>query len=163
MSTVNSNISLTLATTTQIAQSQSDVMKKLGDKVIKIESNELIAIELSDAFCKALDALVSSGFATSYTDALVRSVYLVSEQLALRLPVSEIFLNGKATTPAPKLSRRQKELLPLLNLGLVNREVADRLNLTEHTVKVHLWRFFKKMKVSNRTQLLYLSRLHGWI
>jgi DNA-binding NarL/FixJ family response regulator len=138
-------------------------MKKLGDKAIRIEGSEFIAIELNDAVCKALDALVFSGFAASYTDALVRSVNLVSEQLAYRLPVTEAFLNGKASASLPKLSRRQKELLPLLNLGLSNREVAGHLNLSEDTVKVHLWRFFKKMNVSNRTQLLYFARLHGWI
>jgi DNA-binding NarL/FixJ family response regulator len=138
-------------------------MKKLGDEAIKTEGKEFIAIELNETLCKALDALISSGFAASYSNALVRSVNLVSEQLAHRLPVSEGFSHYKASSPLPKLSRRQKELLPLLNLGLSNREVADRLNLSEHTVKVHLWRLFKKMNVSNRTQLLYLARLHGWI
>ncbi len=138
-------------------------MKNLGDKAVKTDDNEFIAIELNETLCKALDALVFSGFAASYTDALVRSVNLVSERLAYRLPVTETFLNGKVSASPPKLSRRQKELLPLLNLGLSNREVADHLNLSEHTLKVHLWRFFKKMNVSNRMQLLYLARLHGWI
>lgn len=138
-------------------------MKRFGDKAIKTDGNEFIAIELNDAVCKALDALVFAGFAASYSEAFSRSVHLVSEQLAHRLPVFEKFLNDRASAPPPKLSRRQKELLPLLNLGLSNREVANRLNLSEHTVKVHLWRFFKKMNVSNRTQLLYLARLHGWI
>lgn len=139
-------------------------MKTLGDKAVKSNDNEFIAIELSETLCKALEALVLAGFAVSYTDALVRSANLVSERLVHRLPVADGLVNGMASAlPLPKLSRRQKELLPLLNLGLSNREVADHLNLSEHTVKVHLWRFFKKMNVSNRTQLLYLARLHGWI
>jgi DNA-binding NarL/FixJ family response regulator len=138
-------------------------MKSLHGKVVKTDENEFIAIELNETVCIALDALVSAGFATSYGDALLRSVNLVSEQLANRLPVSERPLKGIVSMQSLKLSRRQKELLPLINLGLSNRKVADHLNLSEHTVKVHLWRFFKKMNVSNRTQLLYLARLYGWI
>ena len=62
-----------------------------------------------------------------------------------------------------KLSKRQKELIPLINMGKSNREIADILNLSEHTVKVHMWRFFKKLKVNNRTRLLYIARMNGWL
>ena len=49
-------------------------------------------------------------------------------------------------------SARDSELLVLLRQGYTNREIADRLYLSENTVKTHLRRLFHKLGVSNRTQ-----------
>jgi len=51
-----------------------------------------------------------------------------------------------------QLSGRDSELLVLLREGCTNREIADRLYLSENTVKTHLRRLFTKLGVSNRTQ-----------
>jgi DNA-binding NarL/FixJ family response regulator len=50
------------------------------------------------------------------------------------------------------LSARDSELLVLLRQGYTNREIAERLYLSENTVKTHLRRLFTKLGVSNRTQ-----------
>ena len=44
-----------------------------------------------------------------------------------------------------KLSKRQKQLIVMLDRGLSNREIADELGISEHTVKVHLWRLFRRL------------------
>jgi DNA-binding NarL/FixJ family response regulator len=41
-----------------------------------------------------------------------------------------------------KLSKRQKQLILMLDRGLSNRDIAAELTISEHTVKVHLWRLF---------------------
>jgi DNA-binding NarL/FixJ family response regulator len=51
-----------------------------------------------------------------------------------------------------RLSGRDSELLVLLRQGCTNREIAERLYLSENTVKTHLRRLFTKLGVSNRTQ-----------
>ncbi len=51
-----------------------------------------------------------------------------------------------------ELSGRDSELLVLLRQGCTNREIAERLYLSENTVKTHLRRLFSKLGVSNRTQ-----------
>jgi DNA-binding NarL/FixJ family response regulator len=51
-----------------------------------------------------------------------------------------------------QLSARDSELLVLLRQGCTNREIAQRLYLSENTVKTHLRRLFAKLGVSNRTQ-----------
>lgn len=61
----------------------------------------------------------------------------------------------------PKLSKRQKQLLVMLDQGLSNREIAERLEISEHTVKVHLWRLFRRLGVKSRTQVLHHARKHG--
>ena len=60
-----------------------------------------------------------------------------------------------------KLSKRQKQLIVMLDRGLSNRDIAAELNISEHTVKVHLWRLFRRLGVKSRTQTLHFARTHG--
>ena len=60
-----------------------------------------------------------------------------------------------------KLSKRQKQLIVMLDRGLSNRDIAAELDISEHTVKVHLWRLFRRLGVKSRTQTLHYARSHG--
>ena len=60
-----------------------------------------------------------------------------------------------------KLSKRQKQLIVMLDRGLSNRNIAAELSISEHTVKVHLWRLFRRLGVKSRTQTLHFARTHG--
>lgn len=74
--------------------------------------------------------------------------------------------DGKFEELAPtdnKLSKRQKQLIVMLDRGLSNREIADELGISEHTVKVHLWRLFRRLGVKSRTQTIHYARTHGLI
>jgi DNA-binding NarL/FixJ family response regulator len=67
-------------------------------------------------------------------------------------------------TPADsKLSKRQKQLIVMLDRGLSNREIAEELGISEHTVKVHLWRLFRRLGVKSRTQTIHFARIHGML
>ena len=55
------------------------------------------------------------------------------------------------------LSKRELEVVHLLAQGLSNREIAERLKLSQHTVKNHLFRIFEKLGVSSRIELLYMT------
>lgn len=60
-----------------------------------------------------------------------------------------------------KLSKRQKQLLHLLDKGMSNRDIAESLQISEHTVKVHLWRLFRRLNVKSRSQASHLARTQG--
>lgn len=62
-----------------------------------------------------------------------------------------------------RLSKRQVQLLAALEQGLSNRDIAERLGISEHTVKVHLWRLFRRLGVKSRTQAIYTARTNGLI
>ncbi|WP_298926229.1 LuxR C-terminal-related transcriptional regulator [uncultured Ramlibacter sp.] len=62
-----------------------------------------------------------------------------------------------------KLSKRQKQLIVMLDRGLSNREIAEELGISEHTVKVHLWRLFRRLGVKSRTQTIHYARTHGML
>jgi DNA-binding NarL/FixJ family response regulator len=66
-----------------------------------------------------------------------------------------------APTIPEKLSKRQKQLLVMLNRGLSNRDIAEELQISEHTVKVHLWRLFRRLNVKSRSQASHLARTAG--
>jgi len=62
-------------------------------------------------------------------------------------------------TRVETLTERQNEILHLVANGLLNKEIAERLKLTEGTVKQHIHRIYQKMSVNNRAEAvrLYLN------
>jgi DNA-binding NarL/FixJ family response regulator len=95
--------------------------------------------------------LEKSSGATHLTQALRALVHPDSELQDSKLHTQE------------KLSRRQRELLGLLDRGLSNRELAEHLQISEHTIKVHLWRLFRRLEVKNRSQAVHWARTRGLI
>lgn len=50
------------------------------------------------------------------------------------------------------LTRRELEVLKLLSVGLYNKEIGKKLDISERTVKNHISSIFKKIEVTDRTQ-----------
>jgi DNA-binding NarL/FixJ family response regulator len=55
------------------------------------------------------------------------------------------------------LSKREMEVVRSLSEGLTNREIAERLGLSQHTIKNYLFRVFDKLGVSSRVELLFMT------
>ena len=51
-----------------------------------------------------------------------------------------------------RLSKRETEILEHLTKGLANKEIADRLDISVETVRVHLRRVYEKLHVHSRTE-----------
>ena len=61
----------------------------------------------------------------------------------------------------PQLTKREKEILINLAAGYSNQQIAQALNISQHTVKTHAYNMYKKIKVSNRMQAaLWYSKHH---
>ena len=83
--------------------------------------------------------------------------------VALGMPVSL-----EASTPpdfddsinAP-LDAREREILSMVALGLLNREIGERLGLTEGTVKWYLQRIFDKLGIRRRSQAVHRAKQCG--
>lgn len=58
------------------------------------------------------------------------------------------------------LSKRELEVVRYLAQGLTNREIAEKLGLSQHTVKNYLFRIFDKLGVSSRVELLHMTLSH---
>src|SRR5215469_17074341 len=59
------------------------------------------------------------------------------------------------------LSKRELEVVRSLTEGLTNREIAERLGLSQHTIKNYLFRVFDKLGVSSRLELLTMTLNHS--
>jgi RNA polymerase sigma factor (sigma-70 family) len=56
-----------------------------------------------------------------------------------------------------ELTDREKTILELVAQGLTNREIADRLSLSEKTVKHHMTNVLQKLQVRNRVEAVLLA------
>ena len=52
------------------------------------------------------------------------------------------------------LSPREKEILQLLAKGLLYKEIAEQLNITTGTVRIHIHKIYEKLHVQNRTEAI---------
>lgn len=76
---------------------------------------------------------------------------------ALAQPVFpvDLHLNGAS------LSARETDVVRCVAEGLTNRQIAERLKLTEHTVKNYLFRIFDKLGVSSRVEVVLYAVRNG--
>lgn len=56
---------------------------------------------------------------------------------------------------------REEQVVALVAEGLSNREIAQELGLSEHTVKQYLFRIFDKLGISTRAELVLYAVNHG--
>jgi DNA-binding NarL/FixJ family response regulator len=59
------------------------------------------------------------------------------------------------------LSPRERQVIEFVGAGMTNREIANALELSPHTVKNYLCKIFDKVGASSRTELLYLTMSHA--
>jgi DNA-binding NarL/FixJ family response regulator len=74
-------------------------------------------------------------------------------------PAATDMMSGTRQQAVVKLTRREKSVIALLKRGAPNKIIAYELKLNESTVKVHIRNIMRKMKVSNRTEVV--SRFLG--
>ena len=67
----------------------------------------------------------------------------------------------KPARPSGGLTERQVEVLRLIDSGLSNKEIANALDLSDKTVKVHVTAIFKALGVVNRMQAANAARKGG--
>jgi two-component system, NarL family, nitrate/nitrite response regulator NarL len=74
-------------------------------------------------------------------------------------------LSGPATMSGDPygLTHRQREIIRGVVEGLNNREIAERLGISEHTAKHHLTQVFNKTGVSSRVELALLATQNGLV
>jgi len=77
-----------------------------------------------------------------------RELHYVLEALS-RPTFAKLHADGRSL-----LSERETDVVRCLAEGLANREIAQRLKLTEHTVKNYLFRIFDKLGVSSRVEVV---------
>jgi NarL family two-component system response regulator LiaR len=79
------------------------------------------------------------------------------------LPASHSFTLNEVKLRELGITRRELEILELIAGGLSNREIAEKLFVSENTVKTHSSRLFDKLSAKRRTQAVQLGKELGLI
>jgi two-component system response regulator DesR len=103
----------------------------------------------------AARAAGASGFVSKDWDAreVARAVRTVGLGMTVFTPAAE--------QPAPLLTEREREVLDLIAAGSTNREIAQRLFLSPHTVKEHTSALYRKLSARNRAEAVQKAQRMG--
>ncbi|HXE56865.1 MAG TPA: response regulator transcription factor [Gemmatimonadales bacterium] len=102
---------------------------------------------------------------------LVAAVEAAAAGLVVLHPVAADGVTAARGAPAHRipeidehpLTPRELEVLEMLAEGLANRTIAERLGVSDHTVKFHLASIFAKLGVRTRTEAVTQGIRRGWI
>ena len=79
------------------------------------------------------------------------------------VPATQAFTLNQERLKHLGITRRELEILELIAQGLSNREIADKLFVSENTVKTHSSRLFDKLSARRRTQAVQIGKEMGLI
>lgn len=72
-------------------------------------------------------------------------------------------MSAKTRNRTEGLTKREKEILPLLSNGLRYKEIAEKLFISQETVRTHVRNLYRKLMVNSRTEAInkaYGKRSH---
>lgn len=109
-----------------------------------------VSLSHAHAYSQIKDQLFNMNLIGNLTQQLTNVLDMASRQTRQDGPSEAVKQSGGV----PPLSSRELEVLRLIASGLANREIAQRLFLTESTVELHASRIRKKLKLKSRTALV---------
>jgi DNA-binding NarL/FixJ family response regulator len=117
----------------------------------------------------------ASGFLAKDTDPdeILRAIRVVADGEALLSPnVTRRLIDEFTRRPEPRtprneqlewLTRREREVMALVALGLTNAEIADELVISSATAKTHVSRAMRKLRANDRAQLVVFAYSSGLV
>jgi DNA-binding CsgD family transcriptional regulator len=125
--------------------------------VLKLTEYRFLVVEYSVEIYVALVAALFAGLGIWLGLTLTRKKpeIVVKE---IQVPVTDPFVLDEARVSQFGITARELEILGLIATGLSNREIADRLFVSENTVKTHSSRLFDKLGAKRRTQAVQIGK-----
>ncbi len=141
----------------------AEATRKLADRaavlVLTVSENDEDLITAIHA--GAAGYLLKNATPTALVDAVTN---VANGGGALSPEITPKILEAARTAPAPEgpaLSAREREIVTMLSQGLSNRQIAERLGISTHTVKTYIDRVFEKYGVRTRAAVAAAARSHG--
>ena len=136
-----------------------DVLRNLKERRIKVKVLVLTVHNETEYLMKAVDIGID-GYVLkdSESSELKKAIFAIVDGETYIQPSLIPALNSKMIekdkdgAKIDLLTRRELEVLKLLAVGMYNKEVAEKLDISERTVKNHVSNIFKKIEVTDRTQ-----------
>jgi two-component system, NarL family, nitrate/nitrite response regulator NarL len=118
------------------------------------DKDKLLAAFKAGARAYVLKGVAARELANVLRTAVAGEVY-VSPSLASEMLVS--LTRGKAPDPLQELTDREREILSLIGTGLTNREIGERIFLSEKTIKHYVTNILQKLQVRSRVEAALLA------
>ncbi|HEX6728543.1 MAG TPA: response regulator transcription factor [Pyrinomonadaceae bacterium] len=130
--------------------------------ILKLIEFRFLVVQHSVEIYGGLIALLFAGLGIWLGLRLTRRKELVVVKEVM-VPVGEPFTRNESTLRDLGITRRELEILELIAKGLSTREIAEKLFVSENTVKTHSSRLFDKLDVKRRTQAVQIGKERGLI
>jgi DNA-binding NarL/FixJ family response regulator len=96
-------------------------------------------------------------------ETLMTAIRTVAEGLVWMPPTVQAEFAAQGSSTAKRLTARELEIVRFVAIGLRNAEVAERLSISESTVKTHLNNIFQKLVVRDRLELAHYAIKTGLV
>lgn len=129
--------------------------------LLRLIEYRYLVVEHSIEIYGGLIAAVFAGVGIWLGLRLTRARTTVVETVVVRevpVPVREPFARDEAVVEALGITPRELEILELIAAGLSTKEIAERIFVSENTVKTHSSRLFDKLGAKRRTQAVQLGK-----
>ncbi|MBW5446385.1 response regulator [Cohnella sp. CFH 77786] len=138
----------------------------------KFPSMKIVMVTVSDDIADLFEALkkgaqgyllknLNPGSWLEYLRAVALDESPMSRELAFRL-LKEFSSGDRLRESKIPLTPREQEILSWVSKGALNKEIADKLGISEHTVKNHLKNILNKLHLDNRVQLARYAFERGY-
>jgi len=128
--------------------------------LLKWTEYRYLVIEHSIEIYGGLTAATFSAFGIWLGLRLTRKQIVVKE-VHVPVPAGQPFVVNSKRQEELEVTPRELEILELIAKGLSNREIAEKLFVSENTVKTHSSRVFDKLGAKRRTQAVQLGKEFG--
>ena len=130
--------------------------------LLKLVEFRFLVVEHSIEIYSALIAALFAGVGIWLGLKLTRKkeVLVVKE---VPVPATQPFSLNEQRLKDLGITKRELEILALIAQGLSNREIAEKLFVSENTVKTHSSRLFDKLSAKRRTQAVQIGKEMGLI
>jgi len=132
--------------------------------ILKFIEYRFIIIEHSIEIYGGLTAILFAGVGIWLGLKLTKKkeVVLIKE-VPVPVPARESFSVNEVKHRDLGITKREHEILALIAEGLSNREIAEKLFVSENTIKTHSSRLFDKLSAKRRTQAVQIGKELGLI
>ena len=123
------------------------------------DEDKLLAAFKAGARGYVLKGVSARELATVVRAAAHGEVY-VAPSLAAGILVA--LTRGRSADPLQELTEREQEILKLVGKGMTNREIGERLHLSEKTIKHYITNILEKLQVRSRVEAALVAARREW-
>ncbi|MDX8434600.1 response regulator transcription factor [Mesorhizobium abyssinicae] len=118
------------------------------------------ALDVRDIQGLDADGLLLDGISHRYLVECVNAVAIGKKWIDNKI-VQHLLMPRPQQQPLSKLTGRETEIADLVSRGLRNKTIAQRLNVSEGTVKMHLHHVYAKLNLGSRAELAWAAHGRG--